>query len=116
MYNFSVMNASPSPEGADPKQSTAPNRSAETREYFRLLDPNNAEAFTLQVFDDNEQRKDVALAATLHGSIDNLKRLKGRFTTLTEANLAGCGIYCTVNETNGGGVRLPTLSASARCG
>jgi RepB DNA-primase from phage plasmid len=100
--NVSKLTDSVKGEGVDSKQQT-PNRGAETREYFKLLDPENPEAFTLQVFDDNEQRKDITLAATLHGSLDKLQPLKGRFTTLKEANLAGCGIYCTVNETNGKG-------------
>jgi hypothetical protein len=66
------------------------------------LDPNPGAQFTLQVFDDNESRKDAGLAATFHGTVGKHERLKGRFT-LHEAIARGCGVYCTVNETNGRG-------------
>jgi hypothetical protein len=96
--NTRLKDVNPDTDRAGVKQETSINRGAETLDYFKLLDPDNLEAFTLQVFDDNEQRKDITLAATFHGSFRKPQHLKGRFTTLKEANLAGCGIYCTVNE------------------
>lgn len=53
-----------------------------------------SEPLTFQVFDDWQNRKDLALAATLHGTILELQ------DALQRRNQAGAGVFVTVNQTD----------------
>lgn len=62
---------------------------------FGELDP----IVTLQSIDDNKKRSDKRLAQTKHG------RMAGLWPWIQEMQAKGCGIYVTVNETDGSGTR-----------
>ncbi|MEQ1951364.1 phage/plasmid primase, P4 family [Mesorhizobium yinganensis] len=66
----------------------------EARRFLEVLDP-EASKFTFQTFDDDKDRKEPALARTLHGSLDE------HATALQRLNDRGAGVFVTVNETNG---------------
>ena len=85
---------------SQPSSNDAPDRSEAAR-FLALLDP-AATQFTFQTFDDNKERGAKALARVLHGSLDQ------HFSTLTQLNEQGAGIYVTINETNLRGRRLAT--------
>jgi hypothetical protein len=64
-------------------------------EYIRRLTGDENTPVTFQVFDDTPA-KDPGKARVYHGT------LKEHFNRLTADNDNGCGIFCTVNESNGG--------------
>ncbi len=64
--------------------------------FLHALDP-EADAFTFQTFDDNNDRRNPALAKIFNGSFE---RHREALATLNER---GAGIYVTVNETDGEG-------------
>src|ERR1700704_5863389 len=90
------------------RTTSAHNKDARKKEdaqrYLSLIDP-NAPAHTFQVFDDDQQRKDKSRAAIFHGTLEKYVRLSGcpRFNTLADAFAEGCGIFLTINETDGTG-------------
>ncbi|MEZ5492853.1 MAG: PriCT-2 domain-containing protein [Gammaproteobacteria bacterium] len=72
-----------------------PNKS-EAQRHLSLLD-NKATTFTFLTFDDDSDRRDRSLTKELHGSLDE------HWDQLSALNLAGAGIFITVNETDGKG-------------
>jgi len=68
----------------------------EAQRHLSLLD-NKATTFTFQTFDDDSDRRDPFLTKILHGSLDE------HWDQLCALNLAGAGIFVTVNETDGKG-------------
>jgi RepB DNA-primase from phage plasmid len=61
--------------------------------FLALLD-DRTDCFTLQLFDDNRNRKDRRLARVLHGT------LQEHYGTLVEYSRAGAGIFVTINATD----------------
>ena len=60
--------------------------------FLTLLAP--GEAFTFQVFDDDQDRKDPKLTKILHGTLEE------HFGTLEHYNKRGAGIFVVINQTN----------------
>jgi hypothetical protein len=61
-------------------------------------------AFTFQTFPDVEAEDGRRLVRVLHGSLNQ------HFETLTALNVAGAGIYATVNQTDGKGRRAENIT------
>ena len=74
---------------------SAPNIDAAAT-FLELLDP-DADSFTFQTFDDNEQLKRGHLAKVLHGSLDD------QVQRLVALQRGGAGVFVTINATNGAG-------------
>lgn len=71
--------------------------------FLALLDP-TATTWTFQTFDDTKAKRDE-LARVLHGT------LAGVAETLTRLNNLGCGIFVTVNRTDGNGRKAENVTA-----
>ena len=65
----------------------------QTKDFLKILEP-SATCFSFQTFDDVKDRKDPALVKQFHNSFDNI------WDTLIEYNIAGAGIFVTVNQTD----------------
>jgi hypothetical protein len=78
----------------------APNR-AEADAFLDYLDPIGAFAF--QLFDDDKARHDKGRARVLIGRLDE------HFAALTAANRDRCGVYVTINETDGKGRTIANI-------
>jgi hypothetical protein len=65
----------------------------EAQRFLRILDE-RTDRFTFQCFDDNDARKDIRLARTLHGTLDQ------HFATLVDLSRRGAGAFVTINSTN----------------
>lgn len=70
--------------------------------FLDTLDP--VGRYTFQTFDDNSERKDRALAATLHGT------LAEHASTLARLNRSGSGVFVTINETDFNGRRAENVT------
>jgi hypothetical protein len=76
---------------------------AQADRFLELLDP-NANAYTFQSFDDDNERKLGALARVIHASLDDAK------PELVVINDEGGGVYVTINETDGKGRRRQNIT------
>lgn len=61
--------------------------------FLKILDP-NTDQFTFQTFDDDSDRDDPKLTRVLHGSLDD------HWDAIVELNMAGAGIFISLNRTN----------------
>lgn len=68
----------------------------QTAMYVQILTGYHDEAVTWQIFDDGPD-KDFRKARVLHGKLADVAH------ELQTANADGCGVFCTVNETDGKG-------------
>lgn len=68
----------------------------QARDFLNLLDA-AAPDFTYQTFDDDQERKNGGFAIIRHGALET------HASELTRANKVGCGIFVTINETDGKG-------------
>jgi hypothetical protein len=68
---------------------------AMTKAYLTGLDP-TATRYTFQTFDDNNERKDPALARVLHGTLDEVWP---KILALNTPAI-GAGVFVTINETD----------------
>jgi len=73
--------------------------------YLRILTGSTLSPMTWQVFDDDPQRRDQTMAAILHGPLSSTAY------QLAKANRAGCGVFATVNETDGKGRRAANVKS-----
>lgn len=65
----------------------------QTKDFLKALDP-NATQFSFQTFDDVKDRKHPELVNQFHNSFDNV------WNKLIEYNIAGAGVFVTVNQTD----------------
>lgn len=80
-----------------------PAPSQDTLDYVEALTGSPDTPLTFQTFDDSDQTRG-SLAKVIHGSVWEI------FRTLRELNLAGAGIFVTVNETDGLGRRAENVA------
>ena len=75
----------------------------EAQKFLELLD-DTALSFSFQIFQDQKDSKGPKMAQVLNGSFEELK------TTLSYHNNQGCGIYVTINETDGEGRKKSNIT------
>jgi len=75
----------------------------EQAEAFLLRLDEAAEYWTFQTFDDDKARKDKRLARVINDT------LEGAWPQLVTMSRQGCGIFVTVNETDGAGRKLGNM-------
>ena len=75
------------------------------QDFLRVLTGEDDPVVTWQTFDDDEDRKDLALARVLHGA------LKQHAKTLEALNKRGAGVHVAVNKTDGRGRKRENVIA-----
>lgn len=73
--------------------------------FVRILTGSSLTSMTWQVFDDDQVRRDPRRAAIFHGTLSEVSY------RLAKANDDGCGVFVTVNATDGKGRRARNITA-----